>query len=197
MKSIIHKNLLSGITIFIVMVITAWYGINLNTWGKNKVIQNDVISYYAYLPAALIFKDLNFDFTKELPADFEGTIWLQTAPNGKPVLRMTMGLAVLWLPFFLVAHVFAHFMDIPALGYSWPYGFSIFIAALFYLFLGLIFLRKILLRSFSDITTAIVLTVTVFATNLMFYVISEPGMSHVFNFALITLFLYLTLLWTE
>ncbi len=187
----------SKLVIGILIVVCSWYGSNLDSWGKNKVIDNDVVSYYAYLPAALIFHDLNFSFVKTLPADFKGKIWLQTAPNGKPILRMTMGLAFLWLPFFLGAHIFAKVIGIEALGYSWPYSFSIFAAAIFYLFIGLVFLRKILMKYFSEMITGITLLLIVLATNMIFYVISEPGMSHVYNFSLITIFVFVTLNWVE
>ncbi len=191
------KQVFSKICIGLLIVVCAWYGKNLNTWGNNKVIQNDVIMYYAYLPATFIFHDLNFEFTKELPSDFEGQIWLQTTPAGKPILRMTMGLAILWVPFFLLAHAGAHLFGISTLGYSWPYSLSIVVAALFYLFAGLCFLRKILLRYFSDTVTAITLLLIVLATNLMYYVISEPGMSHVYNFALFNAFFFFSLKWVE
>ncbi|MBA4409670.1 MAG: hypothetical protein C0397_09635 [Odoribacter sp.] len=187
----------SKLVIGFLLIACMWYGKNIDSWGRNRIIDNDVVSYYAYLPAGLIFHDLSFSFMKELPADFDGKIWLGTAPNGKPILRMTMGLAILWMPFFVIAHLYAKVMGISAFGYSWPYSLSIFVAAIFYLFLGLVFLRKILLRYFSDIVTGITLLLIVLATNLMYYVISEPGMSHVFSFALITVFLHFTMKWIE
>lgn len=188
---------ISKTAIALLIFICAWYGKNLDTWGKNKVIQNDVISYYAYLPATFIFTDLSFEFAKSLPADFEGQIWLQTAPNGKPILRMTMGMAFLWIPFFLIAHAVAHLLGVSTLGYSWPYSLSIFVATLFYLFMGLYFLRKILLHYFSEVVTAVTLILVVLATNMMFYVISEPGMTHVYNFGLISVFIYFSLRWVD
>ncbi len=191
------KNNLSKLAIGLLIIICGWYGKNLNPWGKNQVIQNDVVSYYAYLPAAFIFGDLDFDFVKGLPGDFEGKIWLATAPSGKKILRMTMGLAFLWSPFFIMAHGLAHLTGASTLGYSWPYSLFIFIAALFYLFVGLLFLRKILLLYFSDLITAITLLAVVVGTNLMYYVISEPGMAHVYNFCLITVFLFFSIKWTE
>ena len=196
LHEMIKKNFSLAAIIFI-MIAAAWYGKNLNSWGKNRVIQNDVISYYAYLPAAFIFNDLSFEFAKSLPEDFDGTIWLQEAPGGKPIVRMTMGLAFLWLPFFLVAHMFAQVLPVSSYGYSWPYGFSIFIAALFYLFIGLCYLRKILLRYYSETITGITLLIVFFATNLIYYVISEPGMAHVYNFALIAAFIHFSLEWIK
>lgn len=184
-------------TILLLAVIAVWYGKNLDTWGRNRIIQNDVISYYAYLPATFIFHDLSFSFAYNLPEDFEGTIWLQTAPNGKPYLKMTMGLAILWIPFFLLAHLYAGVSGIEALGYSWPYSLSVFIATIFYFIVGLHFLRKLLLRYFSEAVSAVTLLIIVMATNMLYYVISEPGMSHIYNFTLITTFLYYTIKWTE
>jgi hypothetical protein len=101
------------------------------------------------------------------------------------------------MPFFLLAHAGAHLLGVSTLGYSWPYSLSIVVAALFYLFAGLYFLRKILLRYFSDTVTAITLVLIVLATNLMYYVISEPGMSHVYNFALFNAFFFFSLKWVE
>ena len=107
MRNFLNKYF-SKLIIGLLVIVCTWYGKNLDTWGRNSIIDNDVVSYYAYLPATLIFHDLNFSFIKDLPPDFEGKIWVSTAPNGKPVLRMTMGLAILWLPFFLFAHLQAH-----------------------------------------------------------------------------------------
>lgn len=192
-----QNNRLSKWTIVFLVIICGWYGKNLDTWGKNTIIQNDVISYYAYLPATFIFHDLSFDFINDLPEDFEGTIWVQTAPNGKSILRMTMGMSILWIPFFLLAHLVAHLLGVSTLGYSWPYSLSIFVAALFYMAVGLYYLRKILLRYFSDVVAAITLALVILATNLMYYVITEPGMTHVYNFSLIAAFVWFSVKWIE
>lgn len=185
----------SKLIIGLVIVVCFWYGKNLDNWSKDQVINNDVVSYYAYLPAGLIFHDLNFDFIKNLPEGFKGKIWVETAPNGKPILRMTMGLAILWLPFFLVAHFYAKIAGFEALGYSLPYSFAIFAATIFYLFIGLLYLRKTLLLYFSEIISGFTILLVVLGTNLIYYVISEPGMSHVYSFTLIIIFFYYTLKW--
>jgi len=183
--------------IAILVVVSAWYGKNLKRWEKNEIINNDVTHYYAYLPATFIYNDWKFDFVKNLPHDFEGRIWLLQTPDGKPVLKMTMGLSILWLPFEGTAHMYAKLSSYKADGYSKPYSVAIFAAALFYLFLGLFYLRKLLLRFFDEISTAITLLLLVFGTNLMHYVIVEPGMSHVYNFFLITVFVYFSTKWID
>jgi hypothetical protein len=194
-NTLLKKKYFSKIALGLLLIICVWYGKNLNSWGRDKIITHDVISYYAYLPAAIIFRDFSFKFANDTASAAEVKIWYSVAQNGKPVLRMTMGLAILWLPFFLSAHLMATVLGVSTMGYSWPYSFFIFIAAVFYLFMGLVFLRKILLKYFTDWITAITLIVIVAATNLMYYVISEPGLSHVYSFALISIFLWVTLIW--
>jgi len=191
------KGLLSFWAIILLVVITGNFGNNFARWDKNEVINNDAIIYYAYFPATFIYHDWKFEFADKMPEGFEGRIWTLNTPDRKKVLKMTMGLSMLWLPFETVAHVYAKNSDYKADGYSKPYSIAIFVAALFYLFWGLWFLRKLLLKYFSDITVAITLILVVAGTNLMHYIIWEPGMSHVYNFFLITAFLFLTIRWLE
>ena len=76
-------------------------------------------------------------------------------------------------------------------GYSKPYPVLISLAALFYLFLGLVFISRLLrLYGIDNWNNAIVLTAMVFWTNLFYYTVGEPGMSHIYSFAFIAMFLY-------
>lgn len=181
--------------IILLVIVNGWYGKNLKRWDKNEIINDDVTQYYAYFPATFIYNDWTFGYVSKLPNDFEGRIWLLTTPDGSPVLKMTMGLSILWLPFETLAHLYAKLSHFNADGYSKPYSIGIFVSALFYLFLGLFYLRKLILNYFNEITVSITLIIIVLGTNLMHYVICEPGMSHVYNFCLITLVLYLTHNW--
>jgi len=63
------------------------------------------------------------------------------------------------------------------------------------LWLGLLYLRKLLLSFFKEEAVAIVLILIVMATNLLYYATIEPGMSHVYNFALISMFIYFSFKW--
>jgi len=167
-----RKGRISLITLWLLVAVAAWYGRNLAPWEENRLINHDVVSYYAWLPAAWIYQDVYFDFVQNLPPDFEGRIWVHPTPAGYHAPKMTMGLALLWTPFFSVAHLVASVGVAPATGYTTPYAVGIFLAALFYLFLGLWF-------------------------NLMYYVVSEPGMSHVYSFFLFALFLWLVHCWWD
>ena len=95
------------------------------------------------------------------------------------------------VPFFLVAHWLNTNHD--ADGYSRPYMIAISIAALFYLLIGLIYLNLLLCSySISEGQRSFVLLITVFGTNLFYYTVAEPGVSHVYSFTLIAAFLYYT-----
>jgi hypothetical protein len=183
---------------FIVIIVCTFYGIDHKKWKTNEVINNDACIYYAYLPASFIYNDLTFSFTGNLPPGFEGRIWLLNAPNGHSVLKMSCGNAICWLPFFGMAHLYTTFSkEYSADGYSEPYSFFIFVASLFYLTLGIYFLSRLLLQYFHDLTVGIVIILIVLATNLIYYVIQEPGSSHINSFGLICAFLYACLQWLD
>jgi hypothetical protein len=73
------------------------------------------------------------------------------------------------------------------------YPILISISALFYLLIGLVFLNKTLnFYQISEKQKSLVLIASVFGTNLFNYVIVEPGMSHLFSFTFVALFIYYT-----
>ena len=64
-------------------------------------------------------------------------------------------------------------------------------AALFYALIGLVYLKKLFqLHNIGDKTTSIIVLALFFGTNLLNYTLSEAGMSHVYSFSLISVFLY-------
>lgn len=193
----IKTTIYPKISILLIVIIAGWYGIKVSKWQTNDIINHDAVSYWAYLPATFIYHDLSFNFTSYLPEDFEGRIWTHSAENGNQVLKMTMGNSVLWTPFFLLAHGYAHISNYHADGYSLPYSISIFIAGLFYLAVGLIFLCKALKFYFSDLIISLVLILLVFGTNLLHYAVIEPGMSHLYSFCLFSIYLFITIKWNQ
>ena len=69
------------------------------------------------------------------------------------------------------------------------------ISSWFYAFLGLFYLRKILLTYFNDTVTSFTLFSIVLATNLFYYITIESAMSHSYSFFLFTIFIWLTIKW--
>lgn len=174
---------------------------NLN-WPKDYwkgILRSDARGYYAWLPAVFIYQDLSFEFqnTVENP---------QTDPRHQAVYRIPKensvtnkyfcGTALAELPFFLTAHILTLLSSGNADGYSFLYQLFINLAGIFYALCGLYFLRRLLLQfKFSESTITWTLIAILFATNLFYYSIIEPGMSHVFSFAFVSAFLFYTHAW--
>jgi len=158
---------------------------------------SDVISYYGYLPAMFIYHDVSLSFIDADREAFKDQYWPETTPEGKHVLKTTMGLGILYMPFFFLAHVYAKFSHYAADGFSRPYHTALVISCFFYLMIGLWYLRKLLLRYFTDNITALTLLGVYFGTNLVWYSTREAAMSHAFLFSIISIYLYFTVLWHE
>jgi hypothetical protein len=161
------------------------------------VIQSDVSVLYAYLPATFIYHDLSFAFASDPAASFTADIPLNRTEQGNAVLKMSCGAAVLWTPFFLLAHAAAHLLSLPANGYTWPYQYAVSLAAIVYAMGGLVLLRGVLRRYFTDGVVALTLIAVFAGTNLLHYTTLEGGMTHVYSFFLFALFLRLTVAWHE
>jgi hypothetical protein len=176
---------------------------NIN-WGKNHwkgVLEADAKGYYAYLPAVFIYHDLNFNFFDSIEKEkyYDENLFYDYrigASNGKIINKYYCGTALVQSPFFLIAHYLSYLFDYDTDGYSKLYPIFICIAALFYLLLGLLYLDSIL--KLYQITTKhriVVLIAAVFGTNLFYYTIGEPGLSHTYSFTFISAFVYYTKLY--
>lgn len=169
--------------------------------GTEATLSWDVFGYYLYLPAQFIYGDLDgLGFIDELfqtyrPAgDFHHAV---QQPDGRYVMKYPIGMALMYLPFFLIGHLFAHLLDYPIDGLSLPYQYAIAMGSIAYSILGLLILRKVLLRYFSDLVTAITLGVIVLATNYLNYSAIDGPMTHNYLFTLYALLLWLTIRWHE
>ena len=169
-----------------------------SNWNSTeKVIGHDARSYYAYLPATIIYNDLSLEFVKSPGNKLGKGFWGKKSPTGKTVIITSYGMSLLYSPFFLMAHSSAKLMGYPADGYSVPYCFALVMSSIFYLFLGVIFLRKFLLKYFPKLVVAITISIIILTTNMLWYVTFEATMTHVYSFGLISIFIYLIDKWIE
>ena len=198
-RGLIERIGFSRIAIILVLVIIVRFDYKLNLWNTTtNVIAQDVNAFYAYLPSVFIYNDLTLGYLHDgANVGDQLVTWPKTTTEGKKVITASMGMSYLYFPFFLVSHVYAHLTGAAVTGYSPPYRFAIIFANVFFLALGLFYLRKLLLKYFSDFVTAIVLIILPLTTNMLWYIAVESGMSHVFSFALITVFVYLFDRWYE
>lgn len=145
------------------------------------IMGSDPTGYYQYLPTFFLQDWWKFN---HLPwaISFGETKWLSV---------FTCGVAILWAPFFLLGHFFTLFLGFEANGWGNVYFGFVLVAALFYVYAGLVFLYKFLLN-YVDHASALWTTILMYiATNLFYYTsILGTGMSHAYSFSLISVFLY-------
>ena len=156
--------------------------------GKFRVITWDSYGYYLYLPAILKFGDISdFAFVQQhldlyKPSD---TAYQIFEKDGQKTPTYTMGVAILWLPFYAIADIWASVDPrFPADGLSQPYQWMVILAGLTWLALGLFWLHAFLGRYLQPRTVLITLSILVLGTNLFYYTTVQPGMPHVYLFAL-------------
>lgn len=191
------KYIFSKASIALIIILCYLQTSHLHAWKWGTgIIYWDTISYYSYLPALFIHHDLSLEFIRNDPQKNESRFWPETTPEGKLVIKTTNGLAYLYFPFFIIAHLLADPLGYEADGFSEIYQITLAFSPLFYFFIGLIFLRKILKKYFTDGIVTITLLSVGLASNL-FYYSSVTTISHTFSFCLISLFLYNSLKWIE
>src|ERR1051326_6156099 len=149
----------------------------------------DVISFYDYVPATFICHDLTLHFTDKDSTYFGMKVWYEHAPNGARVIKTSMGVAYLCTPFFCIGHLYAKISAAVQDGYSLPYQVALQFGTLFYVIIGFIFLRKLLLRYFSDNITALTIFSIFFGTNLLFYATGSL-MAHAYLFSILCIYLF-------
>lgn len=194
------KNFIAAFNIkwllLLVFVSVTWVNLNHERWHSKNVILHDITNYYSYLPACFIEKDISLSFLKKEVSPSK--IYLYTpnkAPNGNYVIKMSMGMAISYLPFFFVAHVFAKIFGYETSGFSEPYHFAILLSSLFYFLIGLYFLFKVLEKYFTKATSLLTLFCICFATNVFYYLTIGAGLAHIVGFTLIAMFIYYSIKW--
>jgi hypothetical protein len=170
---------------------------HLVLFEKSSMFKYDGGSYYSYLPAFLIYHDPGFHNAEKLNKETNNLIPLAPMANGFSVPKMTMGIAILLAPFFLLAHWTTLLFGATANGYTFIYALFVSIASLFYFLSGLLIINKVLFRFYQQSVVNWVILILGIGTNLFNYALLEPTMTHNYEFFLFALFLYLTLVWHD
>lgn len=94
--------------------------------GSDAVLSWDVAGYYMYLSTFFIYKDpYKHSFTDSLlrKYQFANLKYDQAtkAPNGNYVFKYSAGMAVLYAPWFFIAHGVAKWFGYSTDGFSFPY----------------------------------------------------------------------------
>lgn len=170
----------------------------------NPIVHGDGVGYYAYARAALIQHNLHFEedwrhanlnFSQSrtradgqlLPEEYTETGYVSNL--------FTVGPAILWFPFLLLAHLFVLTCSlfggqIAANGFSFPYLLAMAIGTASYGFFGLL-LAFSLARKYVEEKWAFLATLGVwFASSLPVYLYFNPAWSHAHSAFVVALFLW-------
>jgi hypothetical protein len=192
------KNLLSVFKYFIseVFIIFCFiFLINSYIGNVDVTINADGIGYYDYLPSIFIHHDI---LRKDIPLKAETSIYNRINSNGNyvnynsfKVDKYPCGTALLQLPFFSYTlyktSLEGNFND----GYQKPFQKAIFYAAVFYLFMSILFLKALLkLYKVNNYIIIFCQFLLVLGTSVTHYANYDSGFSHVYSLFAITAFMY-------
>jgi hypothetical protein len=148
--------------------------------ADGHLIGSDGFAYYAIVRSVAL--DHDFDFTDDYSLLGLGG-GRHTTPTGVPGNRFAIGTAILWLPFFLVAHAIA--LGLAALGVptatngiGYLYEAAVCCGTIFYAGAGFILVYRTARRLFA-VREALPATLAMWwATGAIYYIVAEPSMSH-------------------
>lgn len=153
---------------------------------KQAVIWSDMEGYYVYLPSTFIYGG----FVKEAVRD---TNYLRPwQGNGEIFTKYTSGVAILESPFFFSAHLLSKPLGFPSDGHSLIYCYALMLAAIFYMLAGMQLLYNTITTYYDKSAAMLALGGLFLGTNLYYYTIFQPSMSHVYSFFLFAALVFLT-----
>ena len=164
------------------------------------IIRGDGIGYYAYLRS--LYFDHDLDFRNEF-SYFESILPERERPKSTQYLLgpsaksgliynpWPIGPAILWTPFFLLAHLVAIICGTPVDGYSLPYQLAIAFGSSCYAFVGLTIIYRMSRTYFSRAVSTMSILLLWFASSVTAYMYFITSMSHSCFLFTVSLFLYL------
>lgn len=167
------------------------------TQKRADVLTWDVFGYYLYLPAHFIYDDPHLTDHKWLDNITENyttspTLYqLVDMNDGKRMIKYSSGMALLYSPFFFIAHGIAPLTGYPADGFSFPYQLLILIGSTLWSIAGIFLLLSLLRKFFSELVATIALILVGAGTN-YFQIAAIDGTLLTHNY-LFTLYIWLIL----
>jgi hypothetical protein len=159
-------------------------------------IKSDGRGYYAYLPAFIIYVDLSYKSSHlaeikytPLASDYW---YLNKTVDNQFYNKYFPGIAILQIPFFLIAIFLSYLFGFPIDGYSPIFLISFLVGSLVYGFLGILLFKQFIAKWFGKSYDWFPLLI-VLGTSLLFYLINLPSFSHVYSFFLFGIFVNLIL----
>jgi hypothetical protein len=170
----------------------------------NPWVRGDGVGYYAYARAPLI--EHNLDFTRDYQFANQSFREDRLDASGQPLElfrtrtghlnnHFTVGPAILWAPFLVVAHVgvlIARAMgsDVAADGFSAPYRYAMAIGTCVYGFLALLLSYRLARKYTSALWGFLACVAIWWASSLPVYMYFNPSWSHAHSAFTVALFLW-------
>jgi len=174
-----------------------------------KIRGADEIQYFSYLRSLVIDRDLDFgnEYAHFHAADAGGLAGFKATflerhetQTGRHINFAPLGSALLWSPFYLLAHAAVHVArafgaPIAADGFSWPYVASVCYASALYGLAGLLLVHDTLRRHGGMREPAATLAVAGLwlGTPLLYYMTVAPAFSHATGVFAVALLVWLSL----
>lgn len=169
----------------------------------------DEIEYFSYLRSLAFDRDLDFtnEYTHFVERDPQGLAGFRATfldgrepATGRPINFASVGPALLWSPFYLVAHVAvvaarAVGSSVPADGFSWPYTAAAAYGSALLGFAGLLLAHDALTRHGAFPAAAATLSVAGLwlATPALYYLTLAPAFAHACSLFAVSLLVWLWL----
>lgn len=162
------------------------------------LIGSDGAFYYAYLPSLFLDGDLDFANQYHLSLAPDHPALTVVSPTGLTPNAYAIGSAFLWAPFFLLAHglvlgLNALGMALPANGYGNLYEALTLIGSMSYGFVALMGQYRLARRWVTARAALPAVLLLWWGTNVIYYMVVEPSMSHMAAMFAVTLFITLWL----
>lgn len=190
----LEKHTTGILTILFVLSLTAFLITIPLPRVDGMLIGSDGIGYYMYVRSVVIDNDIDFanEYNHLYPAGYPDGMKTKT---GLMANKYAVGTAVLWFPFFIVAHLIslalrsAGFL-VAADGYSYIYQAAVCIGSIVYGYWGMMLVHRTTRWFFSNTALAACIMVWL-TTNFIYYLVVEPSMSHICSFFAASLLMYL------
>jgi hypothetical protein len=195
-------SLLSIILVSICFICFRFVHLPQNERNGYNAVSWDGLGYYMYLPSVFIYKDvkeLKWIHGIDSTYGVTGGVFYQASKleSGTYTNKYLGGVAIIQAPYFFLGHLIASYTGTIQDGFSWPYQYALIFGLMIWGFIGIVFLRKILLYYFDDKTSAITLLLITLCSNLIQYITIDPVQSHCAIFTLYALLIWFTIKWHE
>jgi len=147
--------------------------------ADHLLIGSDGVLYYEYTRSLVLDGDLDFADEQQHFSRYPG-VGPAPAPTvtGRLPNRMPIGTGLVWIPFFVVAHGLDALFGSPHDGYGTLEQAAVCLGSMAYGFAGLLLTYRLCREHADGLSSGLAVMLIWFGTNVIYYMVAEPSMSH-------------------